>query len=322
LRLFPLNRLVFPVFLGLTAVLVSLPRCAVVLPDDDGGASDDGGPAPMDGGRSDGGRVDGGRVDGGRADGGMDGGAMDGGAADGGAVDGGGMDGGPADGGMDGGAPLDGGGSDGGASDGGAADGGVPDCGSDAGVGTTTCGSTKAFETADPSDPSAFDFAQGRAMYLSTEVNPTQGDFYVASLDRITGMTTDNLSLLLVSADQNPNSGGERGVYKATGIEDLTMLTDGGVSAATFQAVPPDLVFEKATTTTTHRVLVREGSLYVLQLNFGAAMNNYGAIIVDKLVTPTTDGGLQSDRQYIEFRWLYQSTPNVRTFDRGFPPLP
>ena len=67
---------------------------------------------------------------------------------------------------------------------------------------------------------------------------------------------------------------------------------------------------------------VVEGHVYAMQLAFGTTPNNYAAIVVDRVVTPTIDGGLALTRQWVELRWLYQALPGVRTFDRAFPAGP
>jgi hypothetical protein len=296
-----------------------LTRCASALPDEE--PAIDGGPTGPDGGRADGGSTDGGRFDGGGADGGStDGGRFDGGGADGGSTDGG------SDGGVDGGADggPDGGRADGGADAGTALDGGIDDGGADGGdAGTTTIsGADKIFETTEPNGPSAFDFAVGRALFLVSEVNATQGDFFLFSLEQADAGANTQLSL--VSARQANQSGGERGVFKSTGIEDLTARDGGPSDPDTFTAIPQDLVFHEATKDSTHRVPAIEGHIYAFQLNFasdGGAPFHYAAIVVDRIVTPVNDGGAPlPTRQFVEFRWLYQSQPLRRTFDHPFPP--
>jgi hypothetical protein len=293
-----------------------LTRCATALPDDVPAV--DGGPAGPDGGRVDGGGADGGSPDGG-ADGGRTDGGPDGGGVDGGLDDGGPDGGGAADGGLD-----DGGVADGGLDDGGALDGGIADGGADGGDGgtTTISGADKVFETTEPNGPSAFDFGVGRALFLVSEVNAMQGDFFLFSLEQADGGANTQLSL--VSARQANQSGGERGVFKATGIEDLTAMDGGAVDPDTFTGIPQDLVFHEATKDSTHRVPVVEGHIYAFQLNLasdGGAPFHYAAIVVDRIVTPLNDGGAPlPTRQFVEFRWLYQSQPLRRTFDHPFPP--
>jgi hypothetical protein len=289
----PLARAAFLGWATVLSVALALAHCAVPVPDpiveEDGGiVEEDGGPVEEDGGPVE--------VDGGTAgqDGGPDGGAL-------------------RDGGRDAGADA---GPDGGR------DGGVADGGADAGAdgGTTTAGASKIFESTDLANPSAFDFAAERAVYLASEASPTLADFFLFSLEIQTGVPADNDDMTFVSARLSTQSGGERGTFKATGIEDLS--ADGGVDPATFSAIPASLVFREATKTTTHRVPVVVGHVYAFQLTFGSPTNNYAAVVVDRIVTPVADGGPDLTKQSVEFRWLYQTQAGRRTFDRTFPAPP
>jgi hypothetical protein len=247
-----------------------------------------------------------------------DGGAMlDGGAA----VD---FDGGaPRDGGTlrDGGAAMDGGARDAG-TDAGTTDAGTPDAGAgcDTLVGTTRCGATKLFEVSEATGPSAFDFAAGRTMFLASEVSAAQGDVYLFSAELATTSPGTVTEITFVSPRDSAASGGTRGVFRKTGIANLTLLDGGPRDPATFAAIPAGITLREATRGTTNRVLAREGHIYGLHLNQDpdGGTSSFAAIVVDRLVTPAGDGGAQ--RQSVELRWLWQSTPGQRTFDRPFGP--
>ena len=247
-------------------------------------------------------------ADGGRADGG-----------DAGAQRNGGVDGGVRDGGASGG--VDGGVRDGGASDAGASDGGV-EIPCDAPVGTTQCGASKIFESSDNTGPSAFDFAAGRALFLATEVTPAQGDFYLFSLETAPTSPGPADALSFVSARDSVGSGGERGNFRQTGIDDLSVVDGGPTNPATFAAIPTAAALRAATRATTHRVPVVTGHVYGLRLDLDAdaGTSRHAALYVDRVVTPAGDGGAQ--RQFVEIRWLLQTAPGRRTFDRSFGPRP
>lgn len=262
------------------------------LANEDGGAVEEDGGAPID-------EEDGGAT-------------LDGGAA----VD---FDGGAP---HDGGTPRDGGAARDAGTNAGTTDAGTPDAGAgcDTLVGTTRCGATKLFEVSEATGPSAFDFAAGRTMFLASEVTSAQGDVYLFSAELASTSPGTATEIAFVSPRDSAASGGTRGVFRKTGIANLTLLDGGPRDPATFSAIPAGITLREATRGTTNRVLAREGHIYGLHLNQDAdgGLSSFAAIVVDRLVTPAGDGGVQ--RQSVELRWLWQSTPGQRTFDRPFGP--
>lgn len=268
-------------------------------PDEDGGAEEDGGASLEDGGAepdagepSDAGLT----MDAGRVDAGVDAGLA--------------PDAGP----RDAGEPPDAGVM----FDAGTVDAGPPSCVLDAGVLGTRCGATKIFESTEGTGPSAFDFRAGRALFLSSEVSPVLGDVYLLSAELAPSSPGTNTQLALVSPRDSAVSGGERGVFRQTGIEDLTALGGGIDNPDTFTAIPAALVLRPGTRSATHRVLAVAGHIYALELAQGSdGGTTYAALYIDRVVTPAGDGGAL--KQTIEARWLHQSQPGRRTFDRPFP---
>ena len=263
------------------------------LTEEDAGTELDAG-LPLDAGS----RLDAGRPDAGaRADGGspQDGGALDAGVMDAGAV----VDAGPID--------------------AGTLDAGPPSCTLDAGVLGTRCGATKIYESTEGTGPSAFDFSAGRALFLASEVSPVLGDLYVLSAELAPSMPGALTDLALVSPRDSAASGGERGVFRQTGIEDLTALGGGIDNPATFSAIPSSLILRPGTRDGSHRVLAVAGHIYALELAQGSdGGTTFAALYIDRIVTPTGDGGVR--RQTLEARWLHQSRAGRRTFERPFPP--